>query len=253
MPTKHLFIVIFLALGLAAIVWAYSSTPPDDMAGNPPDNMTCKSSGCHNSFDLNSGDGSMSIDNVPAAYVPGETYVLTVTLSDLGQRRWGFELTAMDENNQKAGTFVVSDATNTQLSDNAGTNPDFVKHTRNGTYAGTNDGPVSWTVDWIAPSPAVGSVTFYAAGNAANNNNSTSGDYIYTATATAAFCEKGDPTGDGNINVLDVLAVVNHILNVLPLTGDAACSADCTADGAINVLDALGIANVILGIGTCPT
>lgn len=69
---------------------------------------------------------------------------------------------------------------------------------------------------------------------------------------------RGDPTGDGNINVLDVLAVANHILNVSELVGDALCRGDCTGDGIINILDALGIANVILGIipecpggGTC--
>jgi hypothetical protein len=252
MSTKHLLSGILIALGLSAIVWAYSSTPPDDRAGNPPNTMTCKAPGCHNTFDLNSGDGSLSIEDVPFAYVPGETYSVTITLSDPGQRRWGFELTALDADNQQAGTFVITDPTNTQLSDNGGTSPDFVKQTRTGSFAGISDGPISWTFEWTAPSPAVGNVTFYAAGNAANNNGSTSGDYIYTAAAIASFCVKGDSNGDGNINVLDMLAVANHILSLVPLTGDQICRADCNADGTINILDALGIANVILGIGTCP-
>ncbi|UCE17158.1 MAG: dockerin type I repeat-containing protein [Gemmatimonadota bacterium] len=63
--------------------------------------------------------------------------------------------------------------------------------------------------------------------------------------------ERGDVNGDGGINVLDVLAVVNDILGTVPLTGDAPIRADCNGDEEINVLDALGIVNVILGIASC--
>jgi hypothetical protein len=66
-----------------------------------------------------------------------------------------------------------------------------------------------------------------------------------------AQLEKGDVTEDGRINVLDVLTVINHILAIQPLTGDALLLADCNADGQINVVDALGIVNVILGTGVC--
>ncbi len=63
----------------------------------------------------------------------------------------------------------------------------------------------------------------------------------------------GDPNGDGTINVLDVLAVVNDILGVIPLSDDAVCRADCNGDEAINILDALNVVNVILGIiPECP-
>jgi hypothetical protein len=61
---------------------------------------------------------------------------------------------------------------------------------------------------------------------------------------------RGDANGDGATDVLDVLAIVNHILGD-PLTGDAACRGDCNGDGAIDVLDALGVVNVILGTGEC--
>lgn len=63
--------------------------------------------------------------------------------------------------------------------------------------------------------------------------------------------EKGDINCDGGINVLDVLATVNHILGTVPLTGGPLDRADCNDDTAINVLDAVGIINVILGIGDC--
>ena len=64
--------------------------------------------------------------------------------------------------------------------------------------------------------------------------------------------ERGDATRDGTVNVLDVLAVVNHILGVIVIEDvETLCRADCNDDASINVLDALGIANVVLGIGDC--
>ncbi|UCE19490.1 MAG: right-handed parallel beta-helix repeat-containing protein [Gemmatimonadota bacterium] len=62
----------------------------------------------------------------------------------------------------------------------------------------------------------------------------------------------GDCNGDGVVDVLDVLGVVNHILGTAPLEGEGLVLADCNMDGEIDVLDALGIVNVILGTGTCP-
>jgi uncharacterized protein (DUF362 family) len=68
-------------------------------------------------------------------------------------------------------------------------------------------------------------------------------------------CEgrSGDVNEDGAINVLDAMAVINHILDIHPLQGDALTLANCNGDGQVNVLDALGIVNVILGvIPECP-
>jgi hypothetical protein len=62
---------------------------------------------------------------------------------------------------------------------------------------------------------------------------------------------RGDINGDATINIIDVLATVNHILGIQVLEGIELECADCNADETINVLDALGIVNVILGIGEC--
>ena len=53
-------------------------------------------------------------------------------------------------------------------------------HTSAGTAQGTND-ENQWTVEWTAPDADIGPITFYAAGNAANADFGTAGDYIYTA------------------------------------------------------------------------
>lgn len=173
---KRLLTVYFGLLLSASMAFAFSGGPPDGTAGDPPGNNNC--SQCHNQFGVNSGDGSFMIEVLNSeVWTPGETYEIQVTLSDPDQSRWGFELTVLDDNNAYTGTIQVSDADNTQTS---GTSPTYIKQTSTGTYSGESS--AQWTFDWIAPEDGTGSVTFYAAGNAADNNGSTSGDYIYTTT-----------------------------------------------------------------------
>jgi hypothetical protein len=166
---------------------AWSSGPPDGFCGNPPTMVTCEA--CHVSPP---GDGALSLSGLPAGgYDLGTTYALTVILADQGQRRWGFELTALETAAfTQAGTFIVTDPVNTQLSDNQAPDPDFLKHTTTGTYNGTLDGPVSWNFDWTAPTSGE-LVTFYVAGNAADGNGSNSGDYIYLFQPSVAAATTG--------------------------------------------------------------
>ncbi|MDP2361535.1 MAG: choice-of-anchor V domain-containing protein [bacterium] len=170
---------IWLLLVCPALAFGYASGPPNGLTGAPGEG-TCIQ--CHDSFGLNSGSGLLTISG-PDEYEPGQTYPITVTLAHAGQSRWGFQMTPLD-----LGALLVTDFVNTQGSSTGGNS--YVKHTTTGTQAGTADGPVSWTCDWIAPATDVGPVTFYAAGNAANGNFSNSGDYIYTASFTTEF-----PTG----------------------------------------------------------
>lgn len=56
--------------------------------------------------------------------------------------------------------------------------------------------------------------------------------------------DAGDVTGDGNVNILDIVQVANYILDVS--TPAFACAADYTEDGQVNILDIVQIANFIL-------
>ena len=165
---------------VAASAGAYPEGPPDGVAGDPPAHFTCTL--CHDLYPLSSGNGSLELLGLPVLYTSGAQYDLTVRLADPGQVEWGFEITAQDEMGHSAGTFMVTDPLRTQLSDNPGTSPDYLKHTRDGTYEGTADGPVSWTFRWTAP--ASGSVTFYLAGNAADGTGDPWYDYIYALERT---------------------------------------------------------------------
>ncbi|HEX9793667.1 MAG TPA: choice-of-anchor V domain-containing protein [Planctomycetota bacterium] len=183
-----------LALALLAVAplpagsWL-SAGPPDDKAAAPPEFGQCYD--CHTTLGqpINSGDGALAILGVPPAYQPGATYALQVVLQDPGQSRWGFELTETDAAGATRGAFVLQDPAATQLSVSGART--FVKHRSAGTRRGVPDGPVAWNVDWTAPAAGAGTLTFWAAGNAANNRGNVSGDAIYSTAAASAEAGSG--------------------------------------------------------------
>ena len=62
---------------------------------------------------------------------------------------------------------------------------------------------------------------------------------------------KCDVNKNGTINIIDILAQINHILGIVPLTD--LWTADWNDDERINILDVLGCVNVILGNVECDT
>ena len=63
---------------------------------------------------------------------------------------------------------------------------------------------------------------------------------------------RGDVNRDMAIDILDVLMVINHILDDIPITDYSDLRrADCNADHVVDILDALAIVNVFLGYGQC--
>ena len=162
-------------------VHAYAEGPPAGVTGAPGE-ITCATSGCHSGAP-NTGPGQFKID-APKVYQPGATYQITVshTTGEGTRRRWGFQLTVLTANRAKAGDIQrVNNLVQILNDDGPGFNRQYIEHTINGTFAGTSGGG-SWTFNWVAPSTDVGRVTFYAAGNEANNDGTNSGDEIYTAT-----------------------------------------------------------------------
>lgn len=180
MLAKKMAISLFLmTIPAAAILLAYSSGPLPQRTGGFGEG-TCIE--CHNNFKLNEGrisGGVFEIAGVPRIYQRDQTYPITVTLGQPGQTRWGFELSArFAGSGSQAGRLTPVDAT-TQVKEAGGVQ--YIEHTTAGTREGTADGPVEFHFNWAAPDPAGGPVLFNAAGNAANNDGTPKGDYIYTA------------------------------------------------------------------------
>ena len=68
------------------------------------------------------------------------------------------------------------------------------------------------------------------------------GAYEYCEEECGA--ELGDVTGDGHINILDLVQIASLILEVS--TPSYECAADYNGDGQVNILDLVQIANYIL-------
>jgi hypothetical protein len=170
-------LVKFVGFLLVVNLFSFSGGPPDGYAGDPPLFQNCTA--CHISYPVNSGDGVLEIEGLPSFYFPDSLYQITVILIDTGQSRWGFELTVIDSEGFQAGILEPVDTNLLQVSEGPDSLRDYIKHRREGTFPGTDFG-ASWQIFWRAPSAGSGPAYFYVAGNAANNNGNSLGDYIYT-------------------------------------------------------------------------
>ena len=88
-------------------------------------------------------------------------------------------LKARDGSGNPAGDF-------SSIDNNAQTFPGYISHPSSGTFRGQSNS-ANWDLKWTAPAADVGSITFTAYGNAANNNGANSGDkgHITTVSITA--------------------------------------------------------------------
>ena len=227
------------------LLFSYANNPPNGRTGAPGEG-TCGD--CHSSYTLNSGSGSVYLTGVPNEYNPGETYAITVHVSHPSMTRWGFELAAKNDDGMQGGEILVTQSSLTTSSN--WNDITYIKQRNQGTFAGQNNG-ADWTFDWQAPQQDDGVISFYVAGNTANFSNNTAGDYIYTNSSysePAPSCTAtGDVTEDGLINIVDVITVVNHVLEISELIGVGYCNGDINADGTIDVSDIVGIVDIILG------
>jgi hypothetical protein len=58
----------------------------------------------------------------------------------------------------------------------------------------------------------------------------------------------GDVNNDGTIDVSDVMAVINHIVEITSLSGNQLLAADTTRNQVVDVSDAMKIVNYIVGV-----
>ncbi len=185
---KHRFWINFTislvcVLSLVGILFAFAGGPPVGATGSVIFNQaSCAQSGCHSGLTVNSPNGSFSLSGVPANYTLGQTYDLNVTINQPNQRRWGFQMSARGRTSTASvGSFQSVDGFS-QLQTLSGIQ--YMAHNQAGTRAGTV-GPVTFQVRWTAPTTNVGEIVFSVAGNAANNDNNSSGDFIHFRETTS--------------------------------------------------------------------
>ena len=150
---RALFVVSILFLAL------YTPFSEAQSGGN-----TGPSCGCHGGA---SSSTSVSLSGQPSSYVPGQSYTLTVTVSNsqISGTNGGFSLDA------SSGTF---------------SNPGSNAKLDSGKVTHSNKNARSWTVDWTAPSSGSGTINFDVVGNAVNGASGNNGDAWNTATYNVA-------------------------------------------------------------------
>lgn len=178
-----LMICLFLANNTSSKITSYhalKSLRTDgsiiSMTGAPGEN-NCVS--CHGGAALDGNNGMSEMTIVGSAgneYVPGETITLQLELTD-GSAKNGFQLVALNNDNEMAGEFIITNGSQTQLNENFQLEREYVTHTSGGTFQ------TSWTFDWVTPVTG-GEVTFYVAANKSSNIGSSAGAEIYLSQHT---------------------------------------------------------------------
>lgn len=202
MKRQSVIITLSFALSLS-FVFSYSfiftkiAAPPDGSTGSPAVNgTTCAQSGCHddnnaqvdqnNLISLSIGQGQPTQGLNGFKYDPNTTYNISINLNNLnsisGTNRTGFQISALNDNNQQAGTFARTNMNRTSLSTTNGIQ--YLGHKN--VAQGNNP---AWVFEWTSPASGEGPVVFYVAANAANGNNANTGDQILTTQKIA--CETG--------------------------------------------------------------
>ena len=132
---------------------------------------------CHFGNVLNDPTGSLTIEGLPERYTHGQAYRLIIRLRRPRMAAAGFQLSARTAAGAQAGTCAAeTGATAVKVETAAGIH--YAGHTEPGSRLAT-PGAAEWRVVWTAPTN--GPVTFNAAANAADDDHSPLGDYVYAS------------------------------------------------------------------------
>ena len=147
-----------------------------------PGEGTCADSGCHSSYALNSGTGSVTISSADLTnwnYVPGNTYTISVTVAQTNIGLFGLCFEALKPSGDNAGTLVAGTGTQIKTKTVGGVVRRSITHNTN---TGASSNSHTFTFTWNAPATDEGAIMFYVSGMASNGNGNTAGDRIYTSS-----------------------------------------------------------------------
>jgi hypothetical protein len=161
---------------------AYAAGAPPGFSGGFKE-TSCDA--CHFENDVNAVPGQLTIAGIPERFAAGERYAITITLSRPGMRLGGFQFTArMADGGAQAGTLAPAEGQEKRLAVEVSGNIQYANQRQPGA-APVEPGTARWTLLWTAPTTPT-PVAFHVSANAADNDESVRGDYVYTATVRAA-------------------------------------------------------------------
>jgi len=180
LPTRTSLLVVplLLLLGAGRIGYGYEDGAPPGHTGGfgEPD---C--SVCHADSEPNPADGTLQVQGLPDRVLADSAYELAVVLKYTELRTGGFQLAVRSSDGKPSGQ-LVSLSDRTRVIEEAG--QVYLQHTKEGLHPQI-DGAARWVFRWIAAGVA-GPVYLHVSANAANDDISALGDYIFTLERVAA-------------------------------------------------------------------
>jgi hypothetical protein len=155
---------------------AYADGAPPGYSGGFKED-TCHA--CHFHAELNASGGRVTIEGVPPTVAAGERYTLTVTLTRTAMKRAGFQLAArFADSGAQAGTLAPPSAEKARVKVETAGGVQYAGHRQPGSVVDATD-VAEWRIEWTAPAQG-GAVIFHVAANAADGDERTDGDAVYT-------------------------------------------------------------------------
>lgn len=181
--------------------------------------------GCVACHSLNLGGGGAEVVGAPARYRAGQLYQVGVRVFDPVQAGAGFEV-SVEKAGGHAGALLILDSERTQYADN-GFSSDFVTHTDDGVDDSVADwtsggGAYQYNLEWQSPGFDMGTVTFFASGNAVNDDSSNAGDSYYFGYALSRYAVPGDADADTDLDLRDFAGLQNCFM--ASTTGTNVCA-----------------------------
>ncbi|HXV86931.1 MAG TPA: choice-of-anchor V domain-containing protein [Gemmatimonadales bacterium] len=141
---------------------------------------------CHAGDPVNSGGGTLTLEGLPESYQPGGRYRMAVTVTGPRIRRGGFQLAvryAGDAPPGRPAGMLRRIDDRVHLAESLGVTYAF--HTGVGSVLSAPD-RATWAVDWLAPADSPRTVVAHFTANAANDDASELGDFIYADSVVSA-------------------------------------------------------------------
>ncbi len=170
-------VTVTLSTAWCGVAAAFENGPPPGHTGalSEPDCTVC-----HFDNDANGQGGTVKLNGVPATYLAGQQYAISVTLEHSVLSTGGFQLAIQDIAGTPAGKLNANqDDVKTINVD--GTGNSYIQHSKPRKKR-DGDTHIQWTMVWTAPGSNRDLIIGVAA-VAANDDASALGDYVYTATA----------------------------------------------------------------------
>ena len=137
-------------------------------------------SGCHSApVNPDVPDLHFEVGNNDSSYVPGNTYLVHVSIKRRGHNKFGFVCSSLDTLNTSKGSFDIINSTTTRKYTLGGRN--YFSHTPCGA---DGQDSIQWTYNWTAPVTDKGKIKIYLSMLVANHDHALTGDTTYTRVIT---------------------------------------------------------------------